>query len=45
MVSLYFACFGKKQVLEAGRIIKLGFSDGFQDGNSWAPKCWQVDSL
>ena len=44
-VTLYFACFDKKQVLEAGRIIMVRFSYGFQDGNSWTSKCWEVHSL
>ena len=39
-VYFYFACFDKKQVLEAGRIVKIGLCYGFQNGNSWTSKCW-----
>ena len=41
-ITLYFACFGMRQDLEAGRTGKVRFFNGLQNGNSGPSECREV---
>ena len=41
-IILYFACFGMRQDLEAGRTGKVRFFNGLQNGNSGPSECREV---